>query len=65
MPNFNSSRIHTPRDLLLLHSYNVGYKSLFGRVDVHNQNSYILFHWKKISVVVMYEAEMIETMWRN
>ena len=36
MPNFSSSCD------LLLHSYNVGYKSLFGRVDVHNQDSYTI-----------------------
>jgi len=38
MPNFSSSRTYTSRPVIIT-TVNVGYKSLFGRVDVHNQNS--------------------------
>jgi len=55
MPNFSSSRTYTSRhvtitQLMLVISLYLGEWTCTTRTA-------ILFHWKKISVVVMYEAE--------
>jgi len=63
IPNFSSSRTYTSRPVIITQLMLV--ISLYLEQWTCTTRTANLFYWKKISVVVLYEAKTIETMWRN